>query len=207
MTEKDQESNRRKYMYRTTLRELYGLTDTMLRELGEPDLEVPNPHYRSGPPASLYLIARVELWIEQNADRVQKARERRQKRSARMTAVAQERSAKLLAWARAVPIVVAPLPGLGALQRQVEESFLDFALERGRAIDFNMSPNAIVAYVRHNLSNYEELLDQIKGQVGVDTAYLTIRERCDRAIRAALEQKAGWSALLRDHVSRLDRTC
>ena len=57
------------YAYRSAVREEYGLTDAMIDELGPPDESVPNPHYRS----------RVEGWIAQNPERVQKAREHRTK--------------------------------------------------------------------------------------------------------------------------------
>lgn len=67
------------YAYRSAVREEYGLTDAMIDELGPPDESVPNPHYRCGPLASLYLRSRVEGWIAQNPERVQKAREHRTK--------------------------------------------------------------------------------------------------------------------------------
>ena len=44
-----------KYCYKITLKRQYGLTDSWIKRLGEPDKQVANPHYSSGPPASLYL--------------------------------------------------------------------------------------------------------------------------------------------------------
>ncbi|MEI7776626.1 MAG: hypothetical protein WCK17_17845 [Verrucomicrobiota bacterium] len=60
------------YVYKSTLRKKYGLTPSMIEELGEPDKRVPNQNYRSGPRASLYKVERVEAWIEKNLERIKK---------------------------------------------------------------------------------------------------------------------------------------
>ena len=60
----------------------------MIREIGKPDLIRPNPHYpRAASPMRLYLIERLEDWVAQNLDRVEKARQRRVKLSARQKEV------------------------------------------------------------------------------------------------------------------------
>lgn len=41
------------YVYRSTLKSEYRLTDGLIKRLGPPDKEVANPHYWSGPSASL----------------------------------------------------------------------------------------------------------------------------------------------------------
>jgi hypothetical protein len=79
-------------------------------ELGEPDKYCTNPHYRSGCPASLYLIERVEAWIEENQERVAKAKVNRLKRSAAMTAVQAKKRAerweKAQKWVNELPISI-----------------------------------------------------------------------------------------------------
>jgi hypothetical protein len=70
------------YAYTSTVREEYGLTDKMIAELGPPDKRAANPHHAGGPPARLYLRTRVEAWVAQNSERVEKARENRAKRRA-----------------------------------------------------------------------------------------------------------------------------
>jgi hypothetical protein len=72
----------RRYVYKTTLSKVYGLTPAMIGELGRCDKTCDNPHYISGPPASLYDIDRVEAWIEKNQDRVNRVRESRDRRAA-----------------------------------------------------------------------------------------------------------------------------
>jgi XPA protein C-terminus len=65
------------YITKSTVKTEYGLTDSMLKELGEPDKIAPNPHYRSSAPMQLYLRERVEKWIAENAERVEKVLKRR----------------------------------------------------------------------------------------------------------------------------------
>jgi hypothetical protein len=52
-----------KYFYKTTIANTYGMTPKMIAELGDPDKLVENPHYKSGPPAGLYKVKRVEAWL------------------------------------------------------------------------------------------------------------------------------------------------
>jgi hypothetical protein len=72
----------KEYVYKSTVAKVYGLTPSMIDELGGPDEVCENPHYRNGPLASLYRVERVEAWVEQNRERVEKAKERRAKRAA-----------------------------------------------------------------------------------------------------------------------------
>lgn len=81
------------YVYKSTIREKYGLTSSMIEELGQPDKHVPNQHYRSGPPASLYKVERVESWIEKNLERIKAIEKRRAKSKIEKLAVTD--SAKL----------------------------------------------------------------------------------------------------------------
>src|SRR6185369_8921332 len=65
------------YITKSTVKSDYGLTDSMLKELGEPDKLAPNPHYRSSAPMQLYLRERVEKWAAENVERIAKAASRR----------------------------------------------------------------------------------------------------------------------------------
>ena len=87
----------------------------MIDELGEPDEYCDNPHWKSGPPASLYSIERVETWIEENKERVEKARQSRVGRSAASKHVHDkkraERYEKAKAWVTSLAITVTrPFP-------------------------------------------------------------------------------------------------
>lgn len=80
-------------VYKSTLKAEFGMTDRLIRMLGEPDTFVKNPHYRSGPPASLYAVRRVRAFIREHG------REMRALKRRRNPAV-QERRAKARARAR-----------------------------------------------------------------------------------------------------------
>lgn len=68
------------YITKSTLKKDYSLTDSLIKKLGEPDKIAPNPHYRSAAPMKLYLRERVEKWVEENAERVEKVIDRRKAR-------------------------------------------------------------------------------------------------------------------------------
>jgi hypothetical protein len=53
-----------KYVYKSTLKKEFGFTDSIIKELGEPDKLVANPHYRSGPKSQLYLLEKVLDLVE-----------------------------------------------------------------------------------------------------------------------------------------------
>jgi hypothetical protein len=67
-------------VYKTTLKKTYGLTDGMIRRLGPPDKEVPNPRYRSLT-STLYNRSRVEAFIEEIGDEYQHHLRRHMQRS------------------------------------------------------------------------------------------------------------------------------
>lgn len=168
--------NDRQYCYKTTLTKTYGLTASMIWRLGEPDRTVPNPHYRSAPPASLYLIERVERWIEANQAEVDRARQDREHRSRRMTAEMQFRRDKLIEWASTVGIVVAPLP----------DDFYQRAVIHYESGD--VGRGGLIAFARHRYTNYERLLSEIEGKPGCGEAYMVIKARVNALVSDRLAE-------------------
>lgn len=69
------------YITKATIKADYGLTDSLIKKLGEPDKVVPNPHYRSSAPMQLYLRERVEQFVEDNAETIKKILARRKKQA------------------------------------------------------------------------------------------------------------------------------
>lgn len=184
-----QASQEKRYVYKTTLRDVCGLTPAMIVQLGEPDLRVPNPHYRSGPEASLYSIERVEAWIEEHKAEVDRARALRVVRSKRGKDVAQARSEKLLRWAHEADIHVRPL------SRNVREEAESYYATSGRGEGcVGVGWGGLVAYVRHNRTNYHGLLANLEGQPGAEEAYRVVKQRVNEAAELALSD-----ALLGDH--------
>ena len=71
------ENSVRTMVYKATLKKEFGLTDKLIRELGEPDKFVKNPHYKSGPCAALYHVERVEHFIAKRGDEIAQAKKHR----------------------------------------------------------------------------------------------------------------------------------
>lgn len=170
-------STDKKYIYKSTVKKIYGLTDAMIRGLGEADKLVPNPHHVSGPKASLYLIERVERWCEENSERLAEAARKRVERSAHSLAIADKAKAEMERWAQTVEIHVPDLPR--DIWQQAERHY-SFAREPSFQ---PVNENGVIAYVRHNLTNYESLLQETVGKVGCNVAYPIIKDRVNQAIR------------------------
>ncbi|MBA3533180.1 MAG: DUF2293 domain-containing protein [Ardenticatenales bacterium] len=172
------------YIYKTTIKETYGLPESWIALLGEPDKVVPNPHRRSQK-SKLYLRARVEALIESRRAEYEKLLERRAARSQIAQRVMAERSQALVAWAETVEIRVAPLPEKKqTLEAAARIEFENFRInERGDFwAELIMSRNALIAHVRHNYTNYHRLLSQMEGKPGIGMAYQIVRERINTAV-------------------------
>ncbi|MDQ7026754.1 MAG: hypothetical protein Q9P01_10995 [Anaerolineae bacterium] len=68
------------YITKFTMKHDYNMTDSLIKKLGEPDKITRNPHYSSAAPMRLYLRERVEKWVEENPELIQKVIERRKKK-------------------------------------------------------------------------------------------------------------------------------
>ncbi len=143
----------KQYVYKSTLSKVYGLTPSMIEELGPPDTVIENPYYPSVREANLYLIARVEDWISENKERVEKARVSRAKRSASAKKyhekVRADKRSLAYAWLDALEIRMEPLP-----DDLIEQASLHFTVGTNRDVE---TSKAVRAFVRHHLTNYDEL--------------------------------------------------
>ena len=165
----------KQFVYKSTLKEVYGLNDALIRSLGEPDKRVPNPHYRSASPASLYAIERVEQFAEQHADKIALARQR----STKAKRVADVKRTWLQQWAEAVSIEIDVLPiNIWDRAEQHYAEREDFA---------GVGLNGVIAYARHRFTNYESLLRHLEGRAGCAEAYTVIKARVNEAVKEKLE--------------------
>jgi hypothetical protein len=168
-----------------------GWTDAQVRTLlGEPDLLVDNPHYRSAAKMRLYALARVEAVEASPAwQDTERARHARKAAAAKAT---QTKRAALLQEVAALDILVSVLPEAeltaracahyNAMQEDRErwdrppatpESHPDFL----RRITVNM--------LRHRYSSYERRLEDVYGKVGVREAYALLNQKVYDAIAHA----------------------
>lgn len=182
-TEQERKRSEKLYVYKTTLSKVYGLTPRMIEELEPPDDYCVNPHYKSGPPANLFLIERVEAWIDEHEDEVEKARASRAKRSAAGKAVHDSKRAKRFQvaeeWARTVAISISsPLPGT-----LLADAHKYFAV---RGDEDCLTEKGLHAYVRHRKTNYESLLREMYRNEFSSELYAPLRKRVDAVVMAAL---------------------
>lgn len=171
-----------------------GWTESMVRDLlGDPDVQSPNPHYRSGPPMRLYSIARVES-VEETpawADRRDKAAAHSESRRASASKAAATKRAKLLAWVNKLRIDV-PRIDDDKLTELACNHYNDLWADRGKShkyADPSDDPEFLdritVNYLRHVGSKYESLLCEMFGKVGVAEGYARLRGRILSAIAAS----------------------
>lgn len=181
----------KRYVYKSTLRKVYGMTPSMIEELGEPDMTCENPNWKTGPyEASLYLIERVEAWAENNRERLEKARQSRQKRSAAMRAAHQRKQAEKQRrdqeqlerdqqWLMSQPVT---------LKKQLPSTLREDALKRKRFTG-NIAlqeERAIRNHVRHRYTNYNDLLRALSEREMGFELYPVLRERIDPVVEEAL---------------------
>lgn len=178
----------KEYVYKSTLRSEFGLTPSMIEELGEPDEYVENPYYSTAPMAMLYRIDRVETWLAVNRWRVEKAKESRARRSAAMKKIHEDKRAERLQEARAwinQAKITCPSPLPATLLDDAQQHYR-FSSKCG---DYREQP-ALRAYVRHYLTNYEHLLWELKKGEFRHELYSLLRRRADDvAVKAIMEWK------------------
>lgn len=181
------------FAYKTTIKNTYRLPESWIKRLEPPDKLVHNPHYPSRPSA-LYLRARVEAFIEAHQAEYDALLQQQAIRSQRAGAVADAARRRLQEWAANVEIEISPLP---ESKRQLEEQMVKrhesfHGLVYGtEAPPFTLSQNALLAYVRHTFTNYDQLLNEIEGKVGIVDAYTTLKARVNQLIEQRLTEQYG----------------
>lgn len=173
----------KKYVYKSTLKNVYGLTNSLIKQLGEPDLCVKNPHHRSAS-AYLYLIERVEKWIEDHQAEVDRVKAFHLVRSQRAKEVYTDRYRQLVEWASTVEITVDWPDDIRADADAYYADDYDY---------YGVSEGGVLAYARHNCTNYHELLSNLRGPLvpGANEAYMIIKRRvnevCEQRIFADIQ--------------------
>ena len=169
----------KKYVYKATLGKTYGLTPSMISELGAPDEYCDNPHYRSGWPASLYLVERVEAWVRDNTERLAKAKEQRARRSVSLKAAKErnraERLREGLEWVTGFTI---------EMQQPMPATLLNDAHKVYPRVPHpeDITEKALHVYVRHWLTNFDDLRGRLSGDEFEGELGQLLRERVNSAI-------------------------
>lgn len=164
-------------IYRTTAKKEYSLTDKQLDTLQCE--EVVNPRYKSGSKARLYRRADVERLA---ASITKEEKEAKAKRSASARQAAEKRKDELIRAVESLPITVHKL-SKGEVKRRAIDNY-NSAERRNRGglyasltSDENFLERIAVNYVRHSLTPYERVMDDISGKPGFHEAYIVLKER------------------------------
>lgn len=175
---------------KSSLREFFLLTDKWIVALGPPDKTVPNPHYRrAAAPMQLWAVARVEEFVAAHADDPQfvamqaKRRETIATRETRRTIREEKRAAELRAWAVSCEISIWPLPDnlCKALRRSHAQRDNGYFTGNGE------TKRDALNFVRHERSNYHDLLDELANAPDTWEAYETIKARVNELALKALQ--------------------
>ncbi len=178
------------YINHATLRHVYALPPSWIRQLGQPDKVEVHPRDPTKT-VTLYARRRVEEFIEERRVAYLRMLVARATRLRPATAGTCRQAQHLLAWARTVDITVNPLPDtLTQLKQETKTSFLS-RQAGGSCQNFVLTGKAIVAHVRHTHTNYHQLLARLKRAPGTTVAYLILKRRVNRAIRDRLRQQYG----------------
>lgn len=170
-----------------------GFTDKMIVDLlGEPDLEKTNPIFKCASP--------MKLWRE---DRVRKAMDSDEFRRARAAADKRSQAAKKSAQTRrenTMRIVEEAIDSLDVERPDylaTDEDVMEAAVEHKRLLDLLRNKTSFydyssaddktklrwaVNYIRHSHTNYDSVLDGLKGKTGVDEAYTAFKRGVHEAI-------------------------
>lgn len=169
-----------KYISIAGIKATFNITDRIIKLLGEPDLIVPNPHYKSAPEMKLFDREKITKKLEQlrkNAPGL--FAKMKDRRAAAGRAVNTKKKhmenfvdTTILDNLKIQEYDAKNIPELAEKQHSWHEISIYGEIRH----DWIGGFNAEIAYIRHNLTNYESLLDEIKGKVGASNAYTRIKQ-------------------------------
>jgi len=160
-----------------------GWTDTQIKKfLGAPDWNEVNPMYKCAAPVCNYHDERVAA-VEASAEFIE-SREKGARRRAGAAQAVETKKQKMQNFLDRL-VVVVPEIGEDELTRRACDSynaFTDGGLYASPHSDSGFLARITVNYLRHQLSCYEETLDEITGRVGAGGAYLDVKDKVLNAI-------------------------
>lgn len=154
--------------------------------LGSPDKVQANPFYKKAPPMKLFLSARVEA-----AERTHEFERMAASAAARRNIakkVAEDAAAELL----------------DSINRyEIKINYMDFETLLKEAFDgrdsiedatIDTKLRLCLSYIRHELTEYHEIIEALQHQFGTPTAYNRLRERIREEALRMYPQLAQWDA-------------
>ena len=167
------------YTYSNLLK--MGFTKKLIEEhLHEPLLK-DNPHYRMGPKMKLYLAKDVKKFMKTDIFlNYQESRKNRVNAAIKNANKRREENYRYID--DEISKIIVKRVSLDELERLTLEAKLDWLLwTRDDFYGFDDLSDETLArwminYIRHNLTNYDEILDNIKGKFGVEEAYIKYKK-------------------------------
>lgn len=182
------------YLCKSQIIERDNWTEMAIKELlGEPDKTKPNPKYKRAAPMKLYLESRVDA-AEQNEDFQMFVTKNSKRRAGAKLAIVTKTN-KAIEYASNIEIEVPSYPKKTIIELACQ-SYNSFQLykqlnsrnhiyyhdEATPDSDVDFLERICVNYIRHQLTKYEEELNNIKGVVGKGEAYAILKKRINSAI-------------------------
>jgi hypothetical protein len=172
-----------------------GWTDSIVKKMNLlPDKLAKNPHYLKAAPMKLYLVSGIEELekSEQFCNLITKSQSR--KEGAKKAV--ETKIAKLYKYVETVPIEIEFVP-----EPQVTIDAIN-AYNDWHDYDFDNYTNSVTLnsdelflmrirgnYIRHNLTNYEEILAVIKGHTGISEVYPDLKRKVMKRISMEWKSK------------------
>lgn len=181
----------KKHIAKATLKKERGWTDFLIRHfLKAPDLTVDNPHYKCASPMSLYLIERVER-IEAT-DGFKAMMQSASIRKKKVGKAVDTKRSRIMTYVESMRVDVPDIPKEELFKRAVA-SYNNFRSMKASRRDEWFEPATVDSdehflnrisknYLRHQCTKYETELGRIFGKVGVDEAYMKLKEKINGAI-------------------------
>lgn len=171
-----------------------GWTDSIIRNMHlQPDKVVKNPRFSKAAPMKLYLISQIEMCekTEQFAALTDKSKNRKIGASKAV----ETKTKKLFAYVDNLQIKVNFLPE-PILTEKAIYVYNNWQKNRPSVIKgnnegFHANKNSDgdfldrikSNYIRHNLTNYDDILEEIKGKTGITEVYPELKKRVQERIR------------------------
>jgi hypothetical protein len=171
-----------------------GWTDNIIQKMQlQPDKVVKNPCFSKAPPMKLFLISQVENCekTEQFAALVDKSK----RRKIGASKAVKTKTKKLFAFIDSVEIKVQFVPE-PLLTEKAIHAYNTWQNNRPSVIngnnegfyaDINSDSSFLDRiksnYIRHNLTNYDEILEEIKGKTGITEVYPELKKRVQERIK------------------------
>lgn len=180
------------HIAKITLKKERGWTDLLIKHfLKEPDLIVDNPHYKSSPPMSLYLIEKIKSIEETPQFKAMMQSASIRKKNANKAV--DTKKAIILNYITNLKIILPDIPKDELIKRAVT-SYNNFKSQKSFERDeYYFEPATVNAdpiflnricknYLRHKCTRYENELSRIFGKVGVDEAYEILKTKINKYI-------------------------